>query len=176
VALALAGAWISRWIGRMYHAAMTMKADFVNLFLDLAVQVWRERLPVGLSFREAEAVSGVFVTEGLTAATSVEGRLKGHVFYEFPEETALAIATALEGEERTEVDEPVFTIIETLAEAMSADMEQALARAGLASEVATPVLLAHGASVTIMEPQVWAHFDSDLGPMGVRVSLAGTAG
>jgi CheY-specific phosphatase CheX len=160
----------------MHHAAMTMKADFVNLFLDLVVQVWRERLPVVLSFREAEAVSGVFVTEGLTAAISVKGRLEGHVFYEFPEETALAIAAAVEGEERDSVDESLLTVIETLAEAMSAGTAQALALAGFASEVATPVLLARGASVTITEPQIRAHFGSDLGPLGVRVSLAETAG
>ena len=155
---------------------MTMKADFVNSFLDLVVQVWRERLSVDLSLRETEVVSGVFVTEDLTAAVSVTGKLEGHVFYEFPEETSFAIAAVVEGEERGAVDESLFALIGTFAEAMCADTEQALACAGFPSEVATPVLLARGASVTITEPQIWAHFDSDLGPLEVRVSLAETAG
>jgi hypothetical protein len=89
---------------------MNMKANFVNSFLRLVIQVWQEKLWVELLFREAEVLS-------------VDGAL-------------------------------------------------ALARAGFASEVATPVLLAKGASVTITRPQIWAHFDSELGSMGVRVSLA----
>jgi CheY-specific phosphatase CheX len=151
---------------------MSMKADFVNPFLNLVIQVWQEKLSVELSFREAEAVSGVFVTDDLTAAVTVHGKLEGNVFYEFPEETSLAIASAVEGEEREVVDESLFAIIESFAEALSVDVALALARAGFASEVASPVLLAKGASVTITRPQIWAHFDSELGSMGVRVSLA----
>jgi CheY-specific phosphatase CheX len=94
------------------------------------------------------------------------------VFYEFPEERSLAIASAVEGEVREVVDESLFAIIDSFAEALSVDGALALARAGFASEVATPVLLAKGASVTITRPQIWAHFDSELGSMGVRVSLA----
>lgn len=151
---------------------MNMKADSVSSFLRLVIQVWQEKLSVELLFRDAEAVSGVFVTDNLTAAVRVHGELEGKVFYEFPEERSLAIASAVEGEVREVVDESLFAIIESFAEALSVDGALALARAGFASEVATRVLLAKRASVTITRPQIWAHFDSELGSMGVRVSLA----
>ena len=152
-----------------------VKADFVNAFLNLVVQVWKDKLSIELSFREAEVVSGVFVTEDLTAAVSVTGKLEGHVFYEFPDATSLAIAHALDGSTKLTVDEDTYATIGTFAEALSADVAFALLRAGYGSEVTPPVLLAKGASVTVTRPQIWTHFDSEIGPLGVRVALAETA-
>jgi CheY-specific phosphatase CheX len=148
-----------------------MKADFVNAFLNPVVEVWRAKLSAEVTFREAEPVSGVFATDEIAAVIAVTGRVEGNVFYEFPDETSLAIASALSGTEKHDLDAEVFTLIQSFVASIAANIPDALGRSGFRSQVTSPVLLARGAAVTVTHPQIWAHFDSELGPMGVRVSV-----
>jgi CheY-specific phosphatase CheX len=148
-----------------------MKADFVNAFLNPVVETWRAKLSVDVTFREAEPISGVFTTDELSAVIAVSGRVEGNVFYEFPDATSLALAGAIMGTEKHDLDAEVFTVIQRFVEAITASIPDALGRSGFRSQVTAPVLLARGAAVTVTHPQIWAHFDSQLGPMGVRVSV-----
>jgi CheY-specific phosphatase CheX len=148
-----------------------MKADFVNAFLDPVVEVWRSKLSSEATFREAEPVTGTFTTDSLVGVVSVTGNLEGNVFYEFPEATALALATALGAEEKTLMDAEVYALVQEFVRSLAAGIPDALGRSGFRSQLSPPVLLAQGAQVTVTHPQIWAHFDSNQGSMGVRVSV-----
>ena len=51
---------------------------------------------------------------------------------------------------------------------ITANVPDSLGRSRLKSLTSSPILLANGAAVT--HPQIRAYFDSDLGPMSVRVN------
>jgi CheY-specific phosphatase CheX len=148
-----------------------MKADFVNAFLNPVVEAWRGKLSAEATFREAEPVAGLFTTADLTAAISVTGRVEGNVFYEFPEGTSIAVAGAISGVAKSVMDTETFTIIQSFVTSITSGIPDALGRSGFRSQVTPPILLPKGAAVTVTYPQIWAHFDSDLGPVGVRVSV-----
>jgi CheY-specific phosphatase CheX len=152
-----------------------MKADFVNAFLNPVVETWRAKLSAELTFREAEPVSGVFTTDELCAVIAVSGRVEGNAFYEFPDETSLALASALSGLEKYDLDTEVFFAILKFVASIASSIPDALGRSGFRSQVTPPVLLSRGAQVTVTHPQIWAHFDSELGPVGVRVSVSEVA-
>jgi CheY-specific phosphatase CheX len=148
-----------------------MKADFVNAFLNPVVEHWRSKLSVEVTFREAEPVSGVFITDQLAAVVGVSGRVEGNVFYEFPVETSLALANVIGESEKHALDAEVFSIIQGFVASIASNIPDALGRSGFRSQVTSPVLLSKGAAVTVTQPQIRAHFDSELGPMNVRVSV-----
>jgi CheY-specific phosphatase CheX len=148
-----------------------LKADVVNAFLDPVVTAWRDQLSVEVSFKDAATASGPFETGDLAAVIGVSGLVKGNVFYEFPEPTALALTHAIGGAEKREVDSDVFQVVQDLANAIWAAVPGRLRAAGHESQVTSPILLAKGASVTLDNPSLVASFTSPLGPMSVHISI-----
>ena len=149
-----------------------MKAEFVNAFLTPAVDVWLKELGIELTFREAEAVTGVFTTEDLTAIIGVTGKLKGNVFYELSHSTAKSVAGAICGMEFEEMDEMALSAVGELANMITGNATTVLAETNYVCKISPPVLLPKGASVTVINPQIRAYFDSALGSMSIRVGLS----
>ena len=152
-----------------------MKAEFVNAFLNPAIDAWRNELGIELTFREAESVTGVFTTGDLTAIIGVTGKLKGNVFYELSGETAKALAGAICGREFKELDETGLSAIGELANSIKGSAITALAGTNYVCDISPPVLLPKGASVTVATPQIRAYFDSSLGSVSIRVGLTEVA-
>jgi len=152
-----------------------MKAEFVNAFLEPAISVWGKELGVELTFGEAEAVTGVFTTEDLTAIIGVTGKLKGNVFYELSNGTAKTVAEAMCGMEFETMDEMALSAIGEMANMITGNATTALAATNFVCDISPPVLLPRGASVTVSNPQIRAHFTSSLGDMSIRVGLSEAA-
>ena len=76
---------------RIEFQDVVIKAEFINSFLDSAVDVWERELSETLVLQEAEAATGTFETGGFTAAIKLHGRLTGDVFYELPDTTGNAL-------------------------------------------------------------------------------------
>jgi CheY-specific phosphatase CheX len=85
------------------------------------------------------------------------------------------LASALSGLEKYDLDTEVFFAILKFVASIASSIPDALGRSGFRSQVTPPVLLSRGAQVTVTHPQIWAHFDSELGPVGVRVSVSEVA-
>jgi chemotaxis protein CheX len=152
-----------------------MKAEFVNTFLEPAMNVWQKELGIDLTFREAESVNGTFTTEDLTAVIGVTGKLKGNVFYELSRGTAQTVASAMCGQEFEEMDELPLSAIGELANMITGNATTALSTANYICDISPPVLLPRDASVTVSNPQIRAHFDSSLGSMSIRIGLTEVA-
>lgn len=148
-----------------------MKAEFVNPFLNPAMDVWRKELGDELTFSNAELVSGNFTTEDLTAIIGVTGGLKGNVFYEFSQPTALLVAGTMCGEPIEELDELSMSALGEMANMITGNATIQLSAAGFQCDISTPVLLPKGAAFQTPNPQIRAFFTSAMGPMSIRVSL-----
>lgn len=110
-----------------------MRAEFVNAFLDPALSVWKKELGLDLAFDHAEgAKGGAFITENMTAIIGVTGQLKGNVFYEFTKETALAVASAMCGEELGQMNELGLSALGELANMITGNAIIALSAADYA--------------------------------------------
>jgi chemotaxis protein CheX len=150
-----------------------VKAEFVNAFLDPALNIWKKELGTYLAFDHAEgAKGGAFTTEDMTAIIGVTRQLKGNVFYEFTQETALAVASAMCGEQFTEMTELGLSALGELANMIIGNATIALSAADYVCDISPPVILARGASVTVVDPQIRAYFTSPLGGMSIRVGLS----
>ena len=152
-----------------------MKAEFVDAFLSPAVDVWKRELGIELTFGEAEAVTGPFTTEDLTAIIGVTGSLAGNVFYELSNETSLSVAGAMRETSFEEMDELALSAIGELANMITGSATIALAETNYDCDITPPVLLPKGASVTVSSAQIRAHFRSPLGAFSIRVSLSEAA-
>ena len=148
-----------------------MKAEFVNPFLNPAIEIWRKELGNELTFANAEMVSGNFTTEDLTAIIGVTGALKGNVFYEFSQSTALLVAGTMCGEPIQELDDMSMSALGEMANIITGNATTLLAGAGYNCDITTPVLLPKGAAFQTPNPQIRAFFTSSMGPLSIRVSL-----
>ena len=136
-----------------------MKAEFVNAFLTPATDVYPKGLGVELTFTQAGAVTGVFTASDLTAIIGVTGKLKRNVFYALTNATSLSIAA-----------------IGELANMLTGNATIALSETSYVCDISLlPVLLPMGASVTVTNPQIQAHFTCSLGEMSISVGLTEVA-
>ena len=148
-----------------------MKAEFVNAFLTPALDVWKKELGEDLTYHGAHSVSGTFTTEDLTAIIGVAGGLKGNVFYELSNATALAVAGAMCGATFEELDEVGLSAIGELANIITGNATIELAAAQYVCDISPPVLLPMGAQVSVSNPQIRASFESAIGVMNIRIGL-----
>ena len=114
-----------------------MKAEFVNAFLTPALDVWKKELGQELTYHGAHSVAGTFTTEDLTAIIGVAGGLKGNVFYELSNATALAVAGAMCGTTSVgELDEVGLSAIGELANIITGNATVELAAAQYVCDIA----------------------------------------
>ncbi len=150
-----------------------IKANCIKSFLDTAVEVWEQELQGALAFREAEAVTVIFETDGFTAAVSLRGRLTGDVFYEFPEATVSAV-NARESDDGRSTDEAGLAAMQRIAGMMSAAASDRLRESGYASEFGKLLLMRAGATIAIKQAQIRAHFEGPFGRMTIRIEVSET--
>ena len=152
-----------------------MKAEFVNAFLTPALDVWKKELGQDLTYNGAHSMSGTFTTEDLTAIIGVTGGLKGNVFYELSNATALAVAGVMCGTTFEELDEVGMSAIGELANIITGNATIELAAAQYVCDISPPVLLSRGAHISVTNPQIRASFESAIGSMSIRIGLTEAA-
>ena len=149
-----------------------MKEEWVNSFLTPAKHVWEMELQDELHVAGTDLVSNQFTTDDVTAIIGVSGSLEGNVLYGFSGGTAVAVVSRMMGEEVTTVsDEIGLLALGEIANMITGNAATRLSQIGYPCDISPPVLLPKGATVTVTNPQIRAHFDSPLGSMSIRVGL-----
>lgn len=150
-----------------------MKAEYVNPFLTPAKKVWNKELGCELDLEEFEADTGAVTIEDITAVIRIQGLLDGYVLYGFDEDTALAVISEMVGEEINEVDDLGYSALGELANMISGNAATELAVAGYNCQISPPMIF-KSPGVRFAQnkvQQILVAFDSDIGPLRVRVSL-----
>ena len=150
-----------------------MKEEYINPFLSPAQQVWKKELGHELDLEEFATASDEFTTEDLTAVIRVKGLIEGEVLYGFDLDTAKAIAGVMMGEDVKELDEISLSAVGEIANIITGNAATILAVGGFFCQISPPVLLQPAKSRFTREPkqQILVVFDSDLGPLHVRIGL-----
>ncbi|MCH7624423.1 MAG: chemotaxis protein CheX [Chloroflexi bacterium] len=150
-----------------------MKAEYVNPFLAPAQNVWQRMLNQELDLDEYATMSEQVTTEDITAIIRVKGLIEGHVLYGFDIETAKAVASVMMEEEVEEFDEIALSALGELANVISGNAATELSSAGFYCQISPPqILQAPGFRYTdTNNQQILVVFDSDLGPLHVRIDL-----
>lgn len=132
-------------------------------------RAWRDLEGCG-----ARAVPHQFTTNDITAVIGVAGQLKGNVLYEFSDDTARAVASAMMGEPLVELDAIALSAIGELANMITGNAATLLAGAGFVCDISPPVLLnPKGAEITLPAGnQIEVTFTSTFGTFNIRIGLA----
>ena len=150
-----------------------MKAEYVNPFLTPAKRVWEKELGCELDLEEYEADLSAVTVEDITAVIRIQGLLDGYVLYGFDEETALAVVSEMMGEDVEEIDNIGYSALGELANMISGNATTELAVAGYHCQISPPMIF-KSPGVRFAQSkvqQILVVFDSDIGPLHVRVSL-----
>lgn len=153
-----------------------MKQEYVNAFLAPAKLVWEKELLTPLNLVTAEAASNSYMTEDITAVIGVVGSLQGNVLYGFESRTALSVASEMMGEPVEVLDEIGLSALGEIANMITGNAATHLSVAGYECDISTPVIIeSAGTRVTTPAcPQILVKFDSNLGPLSIRLSLSET--
>ena len=148
----------------------------MNAFLAPAKLVWEKELNSPLNLVTAEAASNSYTTEDITAVIGVVGSLQGNVLYGFEGKTALSVASQMMGEPVEVLDEIGLSALGEIANMITGNAATHLSVAGYECDISTPVIIeSSGTRVTTPAcPQILVKFDSNLGPLSIRLSLSET--
>ena len=150
-----------------------MKQEYVNPFLAPAKTIWEKELGCVLDLEEFDTLDDQFTSEDVTAHIRVKGLVEGHVLYGFDMETALTVAGTMMGEEIDELDEIAKSALGELANTISGHAATELANAGFFCQISPPSLIlpVNSRFTSDQVTQIMVVFDSDLGPLNVRIGL-----
>jgi chemotaxis protein CheX len=151
-----------------------MKQEYVNPFLEPAMLVWKSELGETLELDSVTAVSRKYTTEDITVAIGVSGRLQDIVLYGFPAEAARAVVDLMLGEEYEVNSELALSAFGELANMVTGNAATELSGMGYRCEINPPVIIESAGTVisTLGRPQLLVKFESEVGPLHTRISLA----
>lgn len=147
-----------------------MKQEYVNPFLEPAMLVWKSELGETLELDSVTAVSHKYTT----VAIGVSGRLQDNVLYGFPAEAARAVVDLMLGEEYEVNSELALSAFGELANMVTGNAATELSSMGYRCEINPPVIIESAGTVisTLGRPQLLVKFESEVGPLHIRISLA----
>lgn len=150
-----------------------MKEEYVNAFLIPAKMVWEKELQTTLNFVGAKAVDHQYTTEDLTAILGVSGQLEGNVLYGFGGGTALAVASAMIGEQVTELDDMSMSALGELANMITGNAATQLSAKGYECNISPPLIIEPSGSriSTLSGMQILTSFKSEYGELNIRICL-----
>jgi chemotaxis protein CheX len=122
----------------------------------------------------AQVVSNQFTTDDLTAIIEVSGRLEGNVIYGFSDETALAVARRMIGEDVDGYrDELGLLALGEIANMITGNAATQLSPTGFPRDISPPVIVdSPGLKFTTFGgSQILVTLTSSLGPLNVRFDL-----
>ncbi len=150
-----------------------MRVEYINPFVESAFNVLREVLGTELTRGELYLKSTSQPVMGVTAIVGLAGDVEGRVLFDMTEETALAIASAMNGEKLPSLDDLAKATISELANMITAQAVTKLHDLGFDFDLTPPALFT-GQNMEVAKTEVEAlivPIEMPLGKIEINVAI-----
>jgi chemotaxis protein CheX len=117
-----------------------MRVEYINPFVEAAFNVLKEVLNTDVKRGDLYLKSSTMSIMGVAALVGLAGDVEGRVLFDMTKETALAVASAMNGEEFKTLDEMVKATITELANMITAQAVTKLHDLGFKFDLTPPAL------------------------------------
>ena len=125
-----------------------MRVEYINPFVEAAYNVLTEVLATEVKRGNLFLKSATKPVMGVAAIVGLAGEVEGRVLFDMSKQTAIKIASVMNMEELTEIDDLVKATISELANMITGQASIGLEKNGYSTDMSPPVLLiGHGASI-----------------------------
>ncbi len=119
-----------------------MKAEYLNPFAEAASFVLKQVIDDNTIARGTlEAKDDPHISRGVSSMVGITGQLRGHVIYDMDKKTALAIASAMNGEPMVGMDNIVRSTINELANMITGHAASKLLALGYRCDITPPTFI-----------------------------------
>jgi chemotaxis protein CheX len=117
-----------------------MRVEYINPFVEAAFNVLKEVLNSEVKRGDLYLKSSTMQIQGVAALVGLAGDVEGRVLFDMTKETALAVASAMNGEEMRVLDDMVKATITELANMITAQAVTKLHDLGFKFDLTPPAL------------------------------------
>jgi len=117
-----------------------MRVEYVNPFVESAFNVLKEVLNTDIKRGELYLKSTTMPVLGVAALVGLAGDVEGRVMFDMSKQTALAVASTMNGEQLTSLDELAKATITELANMITAQAVTKLHELGFRFDLTPPAL------------------------------------
>ncbi len=130
-----------------------MRVEYINPFVESAFNVLKEVLNSEMTRGELFLKSSSQPVLGVAAIVGLTGDVQGRILFDMDEKTALAIASAMNGEKITEMDDLAKATITELANMITARAVTKLSELGFQFDITPPAIFT-GKDMEITNTQI----------------------
>lgn len=117
-----------------------MRVEYINPFVEAAFNILKEVLNTDITRGELYLKSSSQPILGVAAIVGLTGDVEGRVLFDMTQKTALAIASAMNSEELTKMDELAKATINELANMITAQSVTKLSELGYKFDITPPAI------------------------------------
>ena len=117
-----------------------MRVEYINPFVEAAFNVLKEVLGTDVKRGDLFLKSSTMQIQGVAALVGLAGDVEGRVLFDMTKETALAVASGMNGEEMKVMDDMVKATITELANMITAQAVTKLHDLGFKFDLTPPAL------------------------------------
>lgn len=132
-----------------------MRVEYINPFVESAYTVLKEVLNTNVNRGELFLKSTSMPVLGVAAVVGLAGDVEGRVLFDMSKDTALKVASRMNGEELTTMDELVKATITELANMITAQAVTKLHDLGFRFDLTPPAIFT-GDNMEVTDPEVEA--------------------
>lgn len=118
-----------------------MRVEYINPFVEAAYSIMKEVLQADIKRKDLYLKKSSQPVMGLAAIVGLAGDVEGRVLIDMSQESALKIASTMNGEELTELDELVRATIAELANMITAQAVTKLHELGFKFDLTPPSII-----------------------------------
>ena len=150
-----------------------MRVEYINPFVEAAFNILKEVLGTDITRGELYLKSSSQPILGVTAIIGLTGDVEGRVLFDMTQKTALAIASAMNGEELTKMDELAKATINELANMITAQSVTKLSELGYKFDITPPAIFT-GEKMEVSDASIEAlivPIEMPLGKLEINVAV-----
>jgi chemotaxis protein CheX len=150
-----------------------MNVKFLNPFLESAHEILLAETHQTLNRGKLSVEKASYKTDDVTVIIALVGNIEGNVFYSMDTKTAIALASAMLGEEMTSLDNLALSGISELGNVITGRASQKLSEAGFEVTISPPTLvLGAGATISTLDfPRLVVPLEAQCGIITVHLAL-----
>ena len=150
-----------------------MRVEYINPFVEAAFNILKEVLGVEIKRGELYLKSSSQPVLGVTAIVGLAGDVEGRVLFDMAEKTALAIASQMNGENLSALDDLAKATITELANMITAQAITKLHDLGFQFDLTPPAIFT-GENMQVTDPELEAlivPIEMKLGKIEINVAI-----
>ena len=150
-----------------------MRVEYINPFVEAAFNILKEVLGTDITRGELYLKSATQPILGVTAIIGLTGDVEGRVLFDMTQKTALSIASAMNGEELTKMDELAKATINELANMIAAQSVTKLSELGYKFDITPPAIFT-GEKMAVSDVSIEAlivPIEMPLGKLEINVAV-----